>query len=93
MRFRGQNPVYKYGNFENTYDDSTSATYGGVVTKTAVLLGIIAITAMYFASTLSFFKIVFRLSLSGSMKLGSLSIKYSIASFSVFLIKNFPRIF
>ncbi len=53
MRFRGENPVYKNGNYEQAYSDVDSATYGGVVTKTAILLGIIAVTAMYFASTLT----------------------------------------
>lgn len=54
MRFRGENPVYKYGNYEQSYSDIDSATYGGVVTKTAILLGIIAVTALYFANTLNF---------------------------------------
>jgi uncharacterized YccA/Bax inhibitor family protein len=54
MRFRGQNPVYKYGNYESTYDDTNSATYGGVVTKSTYLLGLVAVIAMYFAYTLDF---------------------------------------
>ncbi len=54
MRFRGQNPVYKYGNYENTYEDTNSATYGGVVTKSTYLLGLVAVIAMYFAYTLDF---------------------------------------
>lgn len=54
MRFRGENPVYKYGNYDQSYSDVDSATYGGIVTKTAILLGIIAVTALYFANTLSF---------------------------------------
>ena len=54
MRIRGENPVYKYGNYEESYDSTYSATYGGVVTKTSILLGIIAIVALYFASTLNF---------------------------------------
>lgn len=52
MRFRGENPVYKYGQYDQSYSDVDSATYGGVVTKTAVLLGIIAVTALYFANQL-----------------------------------------
>ena len=52
MRFRGQNPVYKMGDYTQSYDDTDSATYGGVVTKTATLLGIIAVIALYFAYTL-----------------------------------------
>lgn len=47
MRFRTANPVYKYGNFERTYDNADAASYSGVVAKTSVLLGIIAVTAMY----------------------------------------------
>jgi len=54
MRFRGENPVYKYGNYEHGYGDVASATYGGVVTKTSILLGIVAIVALYFANTLNF---------------------------------------
>lgn len=53
MRFRGQNPVYKYGKYEQAYSDTDSATYGGVITKSAVLLGVIAVTALYFANTLT----------------------------------------
>ena len=53
MRFRGDNPVYKYGNYDQSYSDVDSATYGGVVTKTSILLGIIAVTALYFANNLS----------------------------------------
>jgi uncharacterized YccA/Bax inhibitor family protein len=54
MRIRGENPVFKYGNYEQGYDDTYAATYGGVVTKTSYILGIIAITAMYLAYTLNF---------------------------------------
>jgi len=54
MRFRGQNPVYRYGNYERGYEGTEEATYGGVVTKTSILLGIIAIVALYFANTLNF---------------------------------------
>jgi uncharacterized YccA/Bax inhibitor family protein len=54
MRFRGENPVYKYGNYDQTYDDTNSATYGGVTTKTAIVLAIIGIVALGFANSLSF---------------------------------------
>lgn len=47
MRFRGENPVYKYADFSQSYDDTASATYGGVTTKTSLLLGIVAIVALY----------------------------------------------
>jgi len=49
MRLRGENPVYKYADYSQSYDDTGSATYGGVVTKTTGLLGIVAITALYFS--------------------------------------------
>ncbi|AIO19609.1 Bax inhibitor 1 like protein [Candidatus Izimaplasma bacterium HR1] len=54
MRFRGENPVYKYGNYEEAYSDTDAATYTGVAVKTGLLLAIIAFSALYFASTLSF---------------------------------------
>jgi len=49
MRLRGQNPVYKYADYSQSYDDAGSATYMGVTTKTSLLLGIIAITALFFS--------------------------------------------
>ena len=54
MRFRGENPVFKYGNYDEAYDDTNSATYGGVTTKTAIVLGVIGFVALYFANTLNF---------------------------------------
>ncbi len=53
MRFRGANPVYS--RMGDMYSDSTiSATYGGVTQKTGLLLGIIAVIALYFGSSLDF---------------------------------------
>ncbi len=52
MRFRGQNPVYKYGDYTERYDNADQATYTGVVAKTGFILGIIAVVALYFAYTL-----------------------------------------
>lgn len=52
MRFGSENPVFKSAHFERS-DSGVSATYLGVTSKTAILLGIIAVTAMYTASTLS----------------------------------------
>lgn len=56
MRLKHRNPVYSSGHYDEGFEvDSTySASYLGVTTKTAYLLGIITIVAMYFASTLSF---------------------------------------
>lgn len=52
MRFRGANPVYsRMGDISGS---GVSATYGGVTLKTGFLLGIIAIIALYFGSTLDF---------------------------------------
>ncbi len=53
MRLRGMNPVYKYAQYERSYDDSAQATYGGVVVKTSILLGIIAVVALYTNYTLA----------------------------------------
>jgi len=54
MRFRGQNPVYsRMGDIYST-DDMDQATYGGVTSKTGLLLLIIAVVALYFGSTLRF---------------------------------------
>ncbi|MBN2605290.1 MAG: Bax inhibitor-1/YccA family protein [Bacilli bacterium] len=51
MRFRGSNPVYsRMGDFSGSSD--ISASYGGVASKTGILLGITAIVALYFGSTL-----------------------------------------
>lgn len=51
MKFRGENPVYKYGNFNQSYDQSNdesySATYGGVVIKSSLILVIVASIALY----------------------------------------------
>ncbi len=53
MRFRGANPVYKrMGDMD--YASDYAASYGGVTQKTALLLGIIAIVALYFGSSLNF---------------------------------------
>lgn len=52
MRLRSSNPVYKYGDFTSVGGDT--ASYSGVVTKTGILLAIIAGVAMYFGSTLDF---------------------------------------
>lgn len=49
MRLGSRNPVFKYGNYDQSYSGD-SATYGGVVNKTAILLGIIAVVAIYFAN-------------------------------------------
>ncbi len=53
MRFGSENPVFKSGNYENDYS-SESATYLGVTTKTIILLGIIAVMAMYTSATIEF---------------------------------------
>ena len=53
MRFRGANPVYS--RMGDIYSESdVSATYFGVTKKTGLLLGIIAIIALYFGSSLDF---------------------------------------
>ena len=54
MRIRGENPVFRHAQYEYGYDDANASTYGGVVTKTSYILGIIAIVAMYLAYTLNF---------------------------------------
>lgn len=47
MRLRGMNPIYKRTDFSmsSSYDDA--ASYTGVAAKTSILLGLIAIIAMY----------------------------------------------
>ena len=55
MRFRGENPVYKYGNYDQSYDDTNCATYSGVTIKTAFVLAIVGVVALGFANTLSFY--------------------------------------
>lgn len=51
MRFRGSNPVYsRMGDFSGSSD--VSASYSGVAAKTGILLGITALVALYFGSTL-----------------------------------------
>ena len=52
MRFRGQNPVYSRAEYHE--GSVSSATYGGVALKTGFLLGIIAVIALYFGSSLDF---------------------------------------
>ena len=53
MRFRGANPVYS--RMGDIYSESdVSATYSGVTTKSGLLLGIIAVIALYFGASLSF---------------------------------------
>lgn len=48
MRFRRMNPVYRYADYGNaTVYDGDAASYSGVVSKTAILLGIIATVAFY----------------------------------------------
>ena len=54
MRLRGQNPVYKFAHYEDARDYvDNPATYMGVATKSAILLGIVAIVAMYASVRLS----------------------------------------
>ncbi len=52
MRFRGANPVYSRTEYFEGSD--TAATYGGVALKTGFLLGIIAVIAFYFGTSLDF---------------------------------------
>ena len=52
MRFRGANPVYSRTEYHE--GSTTSATYGGVALKTGFLLGIIALIALYFGTSLDF---------------------------------------
>jgi len=47
MRLRGANPIYSRTDFSMGYSDVDSASYSGVAAKTSILLGIIAIIAMY----------------------------------------------
>jgi len=55
MRIRGKNPALRFIEQDAYgYDDSMSATYAGVATKTGVLLGIIAVIALYSSYTFSF---------------------------------------
>jgi uncharacterized YccA/Bax inhibitor family protein len=51
MRFRGQNPVYRFDNYRDGYAQSNvnSATYGGVAFKAFYMLAVIASVAVYFA--------------------------------------------
>lgn len=51
MRFRSSNPVYKYGDY--SVGNEYSATYSGVSSKIAILLGITALVAIYTGGTLS----------------------------------------
>jgi uncharacterized YccA/Bax inhibitor family protein len=46
--------VYRNTDFAGSYDDVDQATYGGVATKTIVLLGIIAVIAMYYGFSFNF---------------------------------------
>lgn len=85
MRFRGENPVYKYGNYEQSYSDIDSATYGGVVTKTAILLGIIAVTAMYFATQL-------KIETIGINVIGPLIVAPIVAIIAVIMTHRMPHI-
>ncbi|MCK5388604.1 MAG: Bax inhibitor-1/YccA family protein [Candidatus Izimaplasma sp.] len=52
-RFRNANPIYSRMRDIDTYSEY-SATYGGVTTKTALLLGIIAIIALYIGEQYNF---------------------------------------
>jgi uncharacterized YccA/Bax inhibitor family protein len=52
MRFGSENPVFKSAHFERD-DSGVSASYLGVTTKITILLGIIAVMAMYTANSLS----------------------------------------
>jgi uncharacterized YccA/Bax inhibitor family protein len=52
MRFGSPNPVFRNINMDDSYD-TDSASYLGVTTKTTILLGIIAVVAMYTVSTLT----------------------------------------
>ena len=46
MRFRSSNPVISHVSKRETYVSTNAATYGGVITKSALLLGIMAIFAL-----------------------------------------------
>lgn len=51
MRLGSPNPVFRSADFDNDYGTG-SATYLGVTAKTTILLGIIAVVAMYVANTI-----------------------------------------
>ena len=51
MRFGSQNPIFKHTSFESSYSNEDSASYLGVVTKTGLLLSIMAFIAISIGST------------------------------------------
>lgn len=54
MRFRGANPVYRNAQYDRAYSDLDAASYSGVAAKTAILLGIITVIALYMSARLDF---------------------------------------
>lgn len=48
MRIRSSNPMFKYATYDNVSQET--ATYTGVVTKSAFILAIVALTALYTGS-------------------------------------------
>ena len=85
MRLRGENPVYKYADYSQSYDDSYSASYMGVATKTSLLLGIVAIVALYFSYRLG------SIGFSGGM-LGGLIVAPIVALIAVVVTHRVPAI-
>lgn len=48
MRFRRMNPVYRYADYgSQSIEDGQTATYSGVVMKSAILLGLVAMVGLY----------------------------------------------
>lgn len=88
MRFRGENPVYKYGNFDQSYDqsydDTGCATYSGVIMKSSLILGIVAIIALYSAYTLNITELGFSV-------IGTLLASAIIAMIAVVATRKLPQ--
>ena len=84
MRFRGENPVFKYGNYEQSYDDTYSATYGGVINKSAFILAIVSIVALYSSYTLNITELGFNV-------FGTLMASSIIAIFAVIATRKLPQ--
>lgn len=88
MRFRGENPVYKYGNFDQTYnesyDDNYSATYSGVVVKSTFILAIVAVIALYSSYTLEITELGFSV-------FGTLIVASIVAMLAVIATRKLPQ--
>lgn len=51
MRLGSRNPIFRSARYDQVYDDASSASYFGVVTKTSLLLAVMAFVAVSIGST------------------------------------------